>query len=519
MSHVRKYLSMTLVAALVLAMAVPGVSAAGASGSDVTAQSFVFWEDAYESDDTTGTAAIVPEVSMHTFHEIGDVDIVKIVAEEGDLFSISTEMLAASNGQNDDDYGDFDILISVFEEDGETQVGEADDNDYFPTYSGSCVWEAPYDGTFFVQVEEYTPDDRGAYRLYLNEGIGHRIYGSDRYATSAAVSHRIYDNANIKGNYENGYSDLYVYDAIVASGQNFADAITGSVLAAAYDAPLYLTKRDSFPASVAEELRRVFSGQSMYFYDNETTVHVVGGEAAIGDGALAGIGMVETVSNVNVIAGADRYETAALVAADVEAEEDVSVAYIVNGSAWADAIAVAAVAPYNDGVILLSKTDMVPQVTLDALTDLGITDVIIVGGEAVVTADAADDLAAVVGGANVERIAGATRYETARLIAEHGVDDAGMTAEAMLLASGETFPDALSAGTMAWWLEAPVLLTRKNVLSGDVVMFMQDYGPIPDLADNDDGARQGVPSYLIGGPGAVSDPVYHEWRGMFFEGP
>lgn len=48
-------------------------------------------------------------------------------------------------------------------------------------------------------------------------------------------------------------------------------------------------------------------------------------------------------------------------------------------------------------------------------------------------------------GVHVERVAGATRYETSRAVAERSVG-AGMDPAATWLSSGGTWPDALSAG-------------------------------------------------------------------------
>lgn len=57
-----------------------------------------------------------------------------------------------------------------------------------------------------------------------------RVSGADRYLTSAAVAEQLFEGA---------------VEGLAANGQNFPDALTGNVLAAAYEAPMLLVKQDS----------------------------------------------------------------------------------------------------------------------------------------------------------------------------------------------------------------------------------------------------------------------------------
>jgi putative cell wall-binding protein len=61
----------------------------------------------------------------------------------------------------------------------------------------------------------------------------------------------------------------------------------------------------------------------------------------------------------------------------------------------------------------------------------------------------------------IDRVAGADRFQTSVEIARAGWPTG---ADVVFLASGETFPDALSAGPAAAKLDGPVLLTGKNTL-------------------------------------------------------
>ncbi|MGM0753033.1 MAG: cell wall-binding repeat-containing protein [Bacillota bacterium] len=64
---------------------------------------------------------------------------------------------------------------------------------------------------------------------------------------------------------------------------------------------------------------------------------------------------------------------------------------------------------------------------------------------------------------NVERISGESRYDTASMISRWGWSQS----DEVVLASGETFPDALAGGPLAYKLEAPILLTYKHRLPSE----------------------------------------------------
>ena len=91
------------------------------------------------------------------------------------------------------------------------------------------------------------------------------------------------------------------------------------------------------------------------------------------------------------LAGADRYQTAAMLALQADPARRTKV-YL----ATPDDAATAAAA--GDGVVLLARPghDVLPGVTAAALTDLAPAQVVVVGGSAAVTAPAARQAAAAV---------------------------------------------------------------------------------------------------------------------------
>lgn len=234
--------------------------------------------------------------------------------------------------------------------------------------------------------------------------------------------------------------------------------------------------------------------------------------------AIIGVGSVER------IAGADRYGTAAAAAAvtrgeirpmNTDASQIGNTAYIVTGSAWPDALAAGAVAAYQGVPILLSNTASVPASTTAAIQDLGISNIIVVGGTSAISPAAYATLEGIVGSDNTTRVAGNDRYGTARAIAQWGIDQEGMSGYSMTLCSGENFPDALSAGVMSYWTGSPLLLTPSKTLSPSVTAFMDENHTGmtgPEVYSSYYGyTTQGESSWCIGGTNAISESVFQQW--------
>lgn len=190
------------------------------------------------------------------------------------------------------------------------------------------------------------------------------------------------------------------------------------------------------------------------------------------------------------LAGSDRYQTAAAVSrAAFGGGSQVPVAYVTTGLAFPDALAAGAAAGVQRGPILLTLPSSLPTATRDALTTLRPQRIVVLGGTRVVSAAVADALAAYTTG-TVTRIAGADRYSTAaevsRTVFAPGVP-------AVFVATGESFPDALSAGPPAIKAGGPVLLTARTTVPPALHAELDRLNP------------QRI--YLLGGINAVSDGV------------
>jgi putative cell wall-binding protein len=172
--------------------------------------------------------------------------------------------------------------------------------------------------------------------------------------------------------------------------------------------------------------------------------------AGAADGTPFGSAAVER------IAGADRYETAAAVSRAAFGE-GAPVVVLASGTSDSDALVAAPLAAAEGGPVLLVERDALPAATATELERLRPSSVLVVGGSAAVS----DDVAGAAG--VTERLAGGDRYETAAAIARRLHPEAGPVA-AVYVASGESFPDALSGAAPAARDHAPVVLTRRDSL-------------------------------------------------------
>ncbi len=149
------------------------------------------------------------------------------------------------------------------------------------------------------------------------------------------------------------------------------------------------------------------------------------------------------------IAGTTRIETA-IKAAETAFPGGADTVVIATAYNWPDALGGAALAGVYKGPILLTRTGDLPSAVSQAITDLGATKAVILGGPPAVSTDVESALASLLGSRNVTRIAGADRYRTAEAIAAKTVELLGAEYDGKALVStGANFPDALAASPLA----------------------------------------------------------------------
>ena len=250
-----------------------------------------------------------------------------------------------------------------------------------------------------------------------------RLAGADRVATAIKVSQAGWSTADT---------------VVIASGNNYAESLPASVLAAELGGPLLLVTTTYMPQAVSEELERLGASKAV----------VVGSVTEGVDNALGSAGM-----EVERIGGQGQPVATAVALAHELGAADKTVV-LVNMDRFADGISAAGLAAGRGWPILLTTESTIPQQTVDAWRDLGAERVILVGGPAVI----GDNIEAFIAKeAAVERLAGFDRYATSVAVVEEalGLDRSLGTVHA---ATGASFPDALAVGPLVARREAVTLL-------------------------------------------------------------
>ena len=170
------------------------------------------------------------------------------------------------------------------------------------------------------------------------------IAGSDRYETSARIAQEIIKRTKTT-------------QAIIASGEEFADALTVAPLANKQNMPILLVQPNNIPKPTQEILKQI----------NKVTI--VGGEKTISKE------IANKLPNATRIAGTDRYDTAKKIYE--YAFKDTKEVNITSGENFADSLVIGTI----DCPILLTQTNEIPQATKDALKESKIEQANVFGGE------------------------------------------------------------------------------------------------------------------------------------------
>jgi putative cell wall-binding protein len=167
---------------------------------------------------------------------------------------------------------------------------------------------------------------------------------------------------------------------------------------------------------------------------------------------------------------------------------------VVTGTAFPDALGAASSASQSLAPILLTQRDSIPQPTIDALGTLSPGAIVVVGGTGAISEAVATQLEQYADSHTVSRIAGTDRYDTAAQLSQAFFPEPAADGLAVILASGETFADALGgAAAAAYAPPSPLLLTTRDSLPAVTEAELVRHHP--------------TNVYIVGGTGAVSQAV------------
>lgn len=289
-----------------------------------------------------------------------------------------------------------------------------------------------------------------------------RLAGVDRYATAAAIS---------AATFSPGVPAVYL-----VAGDDFPDALAAAAVAGHSGSPVLLTDTDSLPAVTAEEIARL----------EPARVILLGGAQRVSSSVERAVAM-RTSASITRVAGADRYDTAAQLSR-ATFPAGIPVVYVATGADFPDALSAAAAAGVQGGPVLLTPSNVLPDVVGKEIARLAPRHVIILGGESIVSEGVRTSIQAL--SPPVSRIAGSDRFETAAMVA---AQFPAAPNSVIALTNGLAFPDALAGAVAATRAGARVLLTAPTSL------------PPATAAE----ITQRAPSQVVvfGGQGAVSAGV------------
>lgn len=287
-----------------------------------------------------------------------------------------------------------------------------------------------------------------------------RIFGMDRFETAAAVV-AFWDESDT---------------VFVATGGKFPDALAAGAAASSMDSPVLLVNAGNVPEATRYQIRRLAP----------STIYVAGGPAAISDGVVAELGAI-VGSEVIRLGGADRYETSDLLGDLADDESAGERVWVASGRDFADPlVASTAAAVFGEPFVLIDGVNPLAPRTLERLTRLAPSKIVILGPDAFFSAGVRSALATV---APLQTLTGGDASWRSAVV--WGDFTSSRWAS---LATVDNFPDALAAVPFSSMDPAsPLMLVPK--------------GCVP-AAVRDQITRLGSDRLaLFGGPAALSESV------------
>ena len=384
-----------------------------------------------------------------------------------------------------------------------------DSNYRLGKFNRTITWVAPakyrsVGFTFEGTVTTHTGKNLGVFSGSVTQyaTVVNRLSGNVRYDTMGAIVEEAYPTSGDLGESKT---------VIVASGDNFPDALAASGLSGKLNAPIVLTNSYQLSARADGQLARL----------QPKRVIVVGGPSAVSDGVVDQITKrvtAPTEADVVRISGATRRDTANEIFAQAEKQHakgqpdkdwNANTAVIATGENFVDALSISSLAKQKSYPVFLSGKDGLDASTVKAIKDYGFANVIIAGGSQAVPQSVVGQLkTAGVDGQNIHRIGGATRYQTSLQIAQYQRQFDSASLKSPVFATGENFPDALAGGVLAGKKSNPILLVSPDTsVNTDALNWIKSASKGDTLtgfnADTDF-------AYVLGGVDAVSEAVADE---------
>lgn len=264
---------------------------------------------------------------------------------------------------------------------------------------------------------------------------GERLAGADRYETAAKIAQAGWDAS---------------YYAIIASGENYPDALCSAPLAAKYNAPILLTAKNTLQAETKKQLLALDAKEAV----------IIGGVGVVSEKVAESI--KDLGIKVTRIAGNDRYETSLKVAEKLGEFDE---AVIASGQSYQDVLSIAPIAAKEGMPILLTPKDSL-SADMRGLLNRYAEDTYVLGDTSSISNNVYTQLP------SPERLTGSDWYEMNINIFKNFADRLDLST--VYITVGTAYPDALAGSTLASLSGSPMILVS-NPLKQVTQNFLQDY--------------------------------------------
>lgn len=275
-----------------------------------------------------------------------------------------------------------------------------------------------------------------------------RIAGEDRIATSIEISKAMFNESD---------------NVVLASGFNFADALSAGQLAAALNAPLILSK-DQLDSRTSDEIAKL----------KPKNIYIVGGENALGSNIEESVKSAVNDINIERLKGNNRYETSVKVMEKTKEFVDAEYLLIASGKNFPDTLSATSFMADHKALMVLSDGNSYPKSDLKEIAIGGVNQLPL-------------------NGFTGERIAGKDRYQTSLALAKKSFENN----ENAILANSKVFADSLSAVSIAKNYKAPIILTDNENLTQSAKSYLENMKSVTIV-----GGEKSVASNIFSNPTA-----------------
>lgn len=343
-------------------------------------------------------------------------------------------------------------------------------------------------GTYYVRIQgndSYTYDQyyrgysqryestRDYYFSVTDDSAFTRIAGKERYATALQVADALKSKIGTGGKFRN---------IVVASGENYPDALAGSYLAKKKNAPVLLvSKNASKEDQIASYIRSNISSSG--------TVYILGGEGVVSKRFYNKVAGFQ--GSVKRLGGTNRYDTNDKILREAGIAASDKDLIVCTGNGYADSLSASAL---GKPILLVDRN--ITSTQRQYIRNGNIRNIYLVGGTGVIS-DTTRYAVESNTNASVTRLAGSTRYGTSAAVAKKFFSGKSSN---VVVAYGGNFPDGLAGGPLAMATGSPLLLGCNNSSAmSPVISFTTSQGTSG--------------GYVLGGSSLVNSSILNRMLG------